>query len=294
MKDDLSKLKTADYLRKQFGDLSESEIAEISRELGQDLNSIVNDEEVDQRIRKMFVASDQEMPTLSAAVRTKLETARLNAENEQSEGDVYALPKRYQGSEVKKGFVGSRWHTSAVIMGGLAAAAAITIAYVSFVRPVIPKVVVTFAEAITLLTPGPETGFLEPVFTWNSGNGGVVDVKVRAADGSAVAELGNAFSPLRWSSMETKARLESGTEYQLEISGRDGMLETRSFRTAKSAGGAPVPAATLEEIIDQCRSYIGESRPADAWMLWGELTGEQKADPGMQELKAEILAVISG
>ncbi|MEM1444230.1 MAG: hypothetical protein AAGF67_17925 [Verrucomicrobiota bacterium] len=283
-----------ELLRERFGDLSNEELDSLRRTLS-DLDYDPETEgEVDRVLRRAAAVVSEEAPPLPASVREAFETARLDAENSSSEPSVYETPKRYQSEKKDKVVPMSRWHSSVVITGGLAAAAAIVIAFVTFIRPVSQPISFTFADAVTLLTPGEQTGFLEPIFTWKAENSGVVDVTVRTESGEAIASLDKAFSPLRWSALEASASLSADEVYELELSNGEGVIALREFRTASVAEGAPTPEPSLEEIIVQCEELIADNRPADAWMLWGELTVTQKADPRMQELKEQILAVIAG
>lgn len=54
----------------------------------------------------------------------------------------------------------------------------------------------------------------------------------------------------------------------------------------------PRREATLEGVIRQCEGFIASGRPADAWMLWTQLSESEKQDPKMQELKKVILEKI--
>ncbi|MEM6277905.1 MAG: hypothetical protein AAF733_00400 [Verrucomicrobiota bacterium] len=285
---------TDDLLRERFGELSSEEYESLRKRLEESGYDPEREGAVDSLLWQTANEVPEEAPPLPASVREAFERARLDAENSASEPSVYETPKRYTGSEPKNVVSMSRWHSSMVITGGLAAAAAIVIAFVTYIRPVSAPVSVSFANAVTLLTPGEQTGFLEPIFTWNSENSGVVDVMVRSESGEAVASLNQAFSPLRWSALESVSNLTADESYRLELSNEEGVIATREFRTAPAAEGAPAPAETLEEIISQCEQLLTENRAADAWMLWGELTVTQKGDPRMQDLKEQILAVIAG
>ncbi|MDF1659921.1 MAG: hypothetical protein P1U58_20065 [Verrucomicrobiales bacterium] len=294
MKDDTPHSLTDERLLALFGDLSTKELGLLKEELARNDFDSLTDAKVHEALEKLVADGRGEVPPLPADVRTSFETARLRVLNETELPEVYETPKRYDSPSGQRTSEMSRWHSSVVITGGLAAAAAIVIAFVTYVRPVERPSSLSYADVVTLLTPGEETGFLEPIFTWNAENGGVVDVAVISAEGKEVASLVNAFSPLRWSSLKSTEALVSGELYMVEISTPTGLVANRQFATGAEAGGAPVPERSLEEIILQCQDLIAASRPADAWMLWGELTAIQKADPRMQALKEEILSVITG
>ncbi len=280
-------------LRERFGNLTDEELLEVRSELVAQKFDPEADRIVNSVLEKSATASRGDAPPLPESVRRSFENARLSVENASADADVYATPKRYQ-SEPSGTKPMSRLHSISVISGGLAAAAAIVVAYVTYIRPVDQAPVITYADNVTLLTPGEKTGFIEPIFTWKSGNGGVVDVRVLSSAGETVASLDTAFSPLRWSSLKSSGPLDEGEVYELEIRTPDGLLSSRSFETGVEASGAPAPGESLESIIKQCQALIAANRPADAWMLWGELTSTQKSDPRMQELKDEILSVIAG
>lgn len=297
MKDDPISI-SDELLRATLGELSEKELAEIREALSSEALNADHDSKVDQVLRAAaLVGNEGEAPALPAAVRDRLEAARDSAISDsvggETETGVYSVPKRYDADHGTGKNI-SRFHTTAVIAGGLAVAASVAVAFVTYVRPVTQQMAITFAEAANLLTPGEETAFLEPIFTWKADNGGVVEVEVFDGEGTRLARLDKAFSPLRWESLEVEQALEPGVEYELKLSTRDGVIVTRPFQTVPSASGAPTPGETLEGIIEQCESYIAANRPADAWMLWGELTASQKSDPRMQALKEQILAVIAG
>lgn len=299
MNEDSDSILSSVGLRSRFPELSDAELKELRRALAEDLSAndwdLIRDAEVDRVLRAEVSDADEPVPPLPERIRTAMETARLERENQSRGADLYALPKRY-GTTADAGDAApvSRWHTASVVAGGLAVAAAITVAYVSLVRPVTSDPVVPFAGAVTLLTPGEETSFLEPVFTWDVDVAGVVDVRVVSPDGAELAALEDAFSPLRWSAFKTVGAMQPGGEYRLEISSPEGLLASRRFRIVETAQGSPEPAGSLDGILRQCRQLLSENRPADAWMLWAELTTAQKDDPRMQELKEQILAVLAG
>lgn len=292
--EDSSQFPSDEVLKERFGDLPDEELDPLRRSLEKIEYDPDEEAPVDRALRNAAESASEAAPPLPDSVRESFEKARLSAGNEASESDVYGTPKRYQSGEPSNVISMGHWHSSAVITAGLAVAAAVAVAFVTFVRPVTKPVPFVFADAITLLTPGEQTGFLEPIFTWKAGNSGVTDVAVRDADGAVIATLEQAFSPLRWSALEASEELEPGKSYELELSSESGVLATREFQTAAEAKGAPEPDDTLEGIISQCERLIADNRAADAWMLWGELNVSEKADPRMQELKEQILAVIAG
>lgn len=291
---DLPQRPSDDSLQERFGPLSTEELAALRKALAEMDYDLPLDEEMDRVLRETSEVSLDEDRPIPFSVRSAFEKARLAAENDTREASVYETPKRYGSERPSKIVSMSRWHSTGVIAGGLAAAAAITIAFVTYVRPVASPLVPVFADAVTLLTPGDTTGFLEPVLTWQAENGGVVHVTVRSAEGEIVASLENAFSPLRWSALERIKELSAGTRYAVEVSGEKLTLASREFETASEAEGAPEPEVTLDGIVTQCEALLAANRAADAWMLWGELTAQQKSDVRMQDLKTRILSLIAG
>ncbi|MDF1823927.1 MAG: hypothetical protein P1U68_04750 [Verrucomicrobiales bacterium] len=297
MKDDTSSISN-ETLRATLGDLTDEEIIQLREELSGESIDSQTDIKVDGILHLVAAASKKEVtPPLPEGVRESLEAARVQAESDAQGGEtetgIYSVPKRYDPQRKEREGRGN-WHSAGVIAAGLAIAASVAVAFVTYVRPVNHSIPVSFAEAVSLLTPGEETSFLEPVFTWEVDNGGVVEIEISTSDGVRIASLDRAFSPLRWSSLRHEASLEPGVEYEMKLSTREGELASSRFRTASAASGAPLPAGSIDEIVAQCEGYLAANRPADAWMLWGELTAAEKSDPRMQVLKEQILAVITG
>jgi len=152
------------------------------------------------------------------------------------------------------------------------------------------------AGTAEVLTPAGATAFTEPVFTWTTDNGGVVRIEViDPVTGETLATLDRAYSPVRFSSMERFSTLAEGRAYRVAV--RDAkkgrLLADGGFATIAGGEGAPQRAGALDDVLRQCESYVGAGRPADAWMIWAELSGDEKADPRMQALRERILAKLA-
>lgn len=257
------------------------------------------DASVDALLRGTASLDDGDVPPIPASALALFEKNKSEAlaevarEEAELDSSIYSKPRRYADTTGEKVSFFSRFKLPIGIAGVAAAAAAVAIGVFwtggtgGIVAPV-------YAEKADLLTPGPTTGFSEPVFTWESGNGGAATLEVAAADGTTVARLENAYSPVRWKSIPGAGQLEPGAEYRIQISTPETMLAEQSFQLSDDAEASPVPADSLDGIVEQCESLLAANRAADAWMLWAELTASEKSDPRMQELKTRILQQIAG
>lgn len=240
----------------------------------------------------------------SLFVNSKKETFEKMAKEEaELKGSVYvrsvetspiAGPKKRDG-----GLLASIFRPAVISWAICAAAIAIGIFVIkSNNQPGAQGGSVLVASEATVLTPGKLTGFSEPTFTWETNNGGVVFVDVvEAESGKVVASLDRAFSPLRFQSMNGEGPLKGGLKYKVSVRGGEKastVLTTQEFETVAKVEGAPKREETLEGVIKQCENFLAESRPGDAWMLWAELTADEKADERMQQLKVLILSELVG
>ncbi|RFC44566.1 MAG: hypothetical protein DVB23_002251 [Verrucomicrobia bacterium] len=145
------------------------------------------------------------------------------------------------------------------------------------------------ASIAKILTPGPETGFTRPTLTWELNQEAPLRAEIVDAEtGKLVTSADLAFSPLTFDRLSAPD-LVAGKRYELRLSTASGSIGSRSFRIAPGAAGAPVRDPSLDGLIRQCETLLGQGRPADAWMLWAELTEAEKTDPRMQSLKLRIL-----
>ncbi|MCG8600446.1 MAG: hypothetical protein MI807_09925 [Verrucomicrobiales bacterium] len=286
---------TDEELEKTLGSLGEDDIAEVRKELsGFDVNA-ETDQSIDELLRE--TAGDLpevNVPDIPAAAKELFDARRkeafeeVAAEEQNLEATVYSRPRRYGDAPEKKGFF-ARFRLP-VGLAATALAAALVVGM--FYKGDDPTGDILYADVASLLTPGDVTGFTEPVFTWDVANQGAADIEViESGSRKVVAALERAYSPLRWSALESSAALESGKGYEVQVKSGGSVLASRSF-SIKGAAAAPVPAGNLDDIVKQCEELIADNRPADAWMLWAELNASQKSDPRMQELKEKILQKI--
>lgn len=286
-----------EYLEETMGDLDGVDLEKLRG----DLEAVGVDAASDGNVHRLFseaasASEESEVPEIPSAAMALFEEKRAEAfarvAEEEAELDRSIASKSEDSKSVRK--ERSAFFRLPVQLGLLGAAAAVAVAFVWQQGKNGQAPNVTYAQSVTVLTPGEATGFAEPVFTWKADNGGAVDVTVVDGEsGNEVASVELAYSPLRWSSLSDRAALEPGRGYEVRLSSGGERLSERAFRTLDSAADAPEPEATIEGIIEQCENLIAENRPADAWMLWAELTGEQKAHPKMQELKTMILQQIA-
>tara|TARA_R110002096_G_scaffold238140_3_gene429580 strand:- start:822 stop:1718 length:897 start_codon:yes stop_codon:yes gene_type:complete len=292
-------------MKKEAKNLSEKEIESAVGTIDSaDLESIRDglrgetiDLEVDGRIDGLMkmandvsLVDESDIPPLPSDVRDFFEEQRefteveVRKEEKKLNETVFTKPRRQALPAKEK----VSWFPRLALPVGLAAAAVITVAVASkSIFPGSPNV--AFAGSVSLLTPGDLTGYAKPTFTWETDNGGVVGLTVKdQASGETVVSLEKAYSPIRFEALKGSGALKPGSQYLVELTSGEQSLAVRPFETLEDSSGAPKPQKTLGGIIGQCKKLIAENRSADAWMLWGELTSQQKQDPRMQALKDQI------
>ena len=258
------------------------------------------DTQIDQFLRSVSSLGEiptEDIPPLPATLRAELERATISEGVEdtvEADSTIYSIPRRFREGAPKSSARPRTGITSMVFWtAGLAAAAAVAILATTKLRSK-PQVEVPIANAATVLTPGEVTGFTEPIFTWETDNGGVVDVMIVDREtGDTIATLSQAFSPLRFQAMAKNEPLRPNASYAIRLMASERQLGERIFNTGENAKGAPLPAGDVDAIVRQCESLLAERRAADAWMLWSELTVTEKSDPRMQELRTRILALLA-
>lgn len=291
-----------DEWTKSLGELNEADFSALRDGLEGETVDLEADGKLDKLLRDATSESKvsiDDAPPLPPSVRERFEAekntalAAIAAEEEELDASIYSTPRRYSPEPEKKSFLSKLF--GPIGIGVVGAAAAVCIGVFVINRSEAPSTVTTFAaNSATMLTPGEVTGFTEPVFTWNTDNGGSVDIEIReVGTGRVVGSLKQVFSPLRYSSLVGDEALSGNGNYEVKILNGDEALASRTFKTLDATGGAPAPPEEMDEIIRQCKELIAKNRPADAWMLWGELTVDQKKDPRMKELKELILGAIA-
>lgn len=282
-----------------FGPLTDGEAADLAAQVESEGIDLAADREISALLQAALPREEviaEAAPPLPAQVRDQWEATRAALQARQRRPAVALslwdrLAERFRG-------LAESLHLPAPVLA--AACAAVLVAAVVLLGdfggqddgPALAS------GGVFWLTPGPVTGFAEPVFTWEVKDPAPVDLELtRASDGAVIARFDRAFSPVPFSKIReasgAKAALNPGESYRVAARGKGGTVLAESrFAVSADAGSAPERAASLEGVIEQCKTLIAANRPADAWMLWAYLTQEEKADPRMQELKAAILGTI--
>jgi hypothetical protein len=260
-----------------FGPLSPDEAAEVLADLeGRGVS--LDQEEAAHRVlhrtaAAVLLAQGAPVPPMPDALLLRLEGIRHVASRPQ------AVPSKPRSTFRFPFWVGF----------ALTSFAAVAVAALFFVRNAASPAGALVAAQI--LTPGSETGFTRPTFTWKLKTSAPVRAEVVDPEtGAVIASLDQVFSPLSFDRLPASDLLP-GRAYELKLSA-SGSSVTRPFRIAPTAAGAPAREPTLDGVIRQCETLLTQNRPSDAWMLWAELTEAEKSDPRMQALKARILGLI--
>jgi len=269
-----------------FGPLSPDEAAEVLADLeGRGVS--LDQEEAAHRVLQRTsaavpIAQGAPVPPMPDALLLRLEGIRHVA----AQAIAPPVPTQAVASKTKPK---STFRLPFWVGFALTSFAAVAVAALFFVRNAASPAGALVAAQI--LTPGSETGFTRPTFTWKLKTS--VPVRAEVVDpetGAVIASLDQVFSPLSFDRLPAPD-LVPGRAYELKLSA-SGSAVTRPFRLAPSAAGAPVREPTLDGVIRQCETLLTQNRPSDAWMLWAELTEAEKSDPRMQALKARILGLI--
>ena len=288
-KKSLGEMNEADFAALKEGLVGESIDLEQQEKLGRLLSAASSDMKV----------AEEDAPPLPDSVRARFEAAKNEALASEAaaeaelESSIYSQPRRYRPEAEKKSFFSSLFGPIGLGIAGAAAAVAVGV-YVKNSSAPDSGAMTLAANSASVLTPGEITGFAEPIFTWKTDNGGAVDIEIiETGTGRVIGSMKRVFSPLRYSSLLGEGGLSGNSEYEVRILSDGEALASQEFRTRDSLERSPFPPENLDAIIRRCEELIADSRPADAWMLWGELTSSQKADPRMQELKTKILGAIA-
>lgn len=291
-----------DEWTKSLGELNEADFAALREGLAGEPVDLESDAKVDRLMKSVGSGgkvSEEDAPPLPDSIRDMFEAQKnetlesLAAEEDSLESSIYSRPRRYHPEKEKKSLFSILFGPVGLAVVGAAAAVCIGLFVILREKPASP-VDTLAATTASMLTPGDVTGFTEPVFTWNTDNGGSVDIEIiETSTGRVVGSLKQVFSPLRFSSLAGEKSLSGDGTYEVRILNGDKALASRTFKTQNARDGAPSPSDNLDEIIRSCEELIAANRPADAWMLWGELTADQKKDPRMAELKEKILGAIA-
>ena len=267
-----------------FGPLSPDEAAEVLADLEGRGVSLDQEEAAHRVLQRTTVAAPMAqgapVPPMPDALLLRLEGIRHVA----AQPIAPPVPTQAVPSKPRSTFRLPFW-----VGFALTSFAAVAVAALYFVRNAASPAGALVAAQI--LTPGAETGFTRPTFTWRMETAAPVRAEVVDPEtGAVIASLDQVFSPLSFDRLPA-ADLVPGRAYELKLSA-SGSAITRPFRIAPTAAGAPVREPTLDGVIRQCETLLAAHRPADAWMLWAELTEAEKSDPRMQALKARILGLI--
>ena len=285
-------------LERTLGPLNEDEIADLRDRLADFDGSAETDLAIDELLRETAgEVTEVNVPDIPPATRELFDARRkealeeVAAEEEDLESTIYSKPRRYEEPSEKKSLF-DRFRLPVGLAVGAAAVVAAGLFFLGERNSGSTGTDILYADAVSVLTPGEVTGFTEPVLTWKAANGGAADIEVvDAAGGAVLAKLDQAFSPVRWSALDTQSSLKPGTKYEVRVLAGKSVLASRTFST-EGKETAPTPAENLDGIVQQCEELIAANRSADAWMLWAELNAAQKSDPRMQELKQRILQEI--
>ncbi len=295
---------TPEELAASFGKLTGEELADIKSAAVDDVFDPAFERKVKNTLEHL--ASDQAeepefSPSLPDSVRVEMdktrETAFAQLAKEEKELDSRVeesvFGERGAGDREQEGWM-KRFFQPARILRMMGAAAAIVVGGVLLFQGPREGAEPVIASQAKLLTPGPVTGFTEPVFVWKTDRKEAVKLEVIDVNsGSTVASGSNVVSPVVFSDLDIVSHLVPDGRYLIRISEGTTLLTEREFATMPHAvQRGPRREINLAGVIRQCEQFIASDRPADAWMLWSQLTDLEKSDSRMQELKKQILAKI--
>lgn len=291
---------TEEELSAAFGtDLSEEERDQLIAAEGDSIFDPAEEAAFHSNLRQSGQAVQTQVaeavPALPPSVKAEMEQAMQAALTEKAAADA-AFQKQAEAAyqpPVPKTVPKEKKFNFSALLGLAGACAALAIGaywYVNFTGQ--SGAGMTMAKSARILTPGPVTGFSDPVFTWQAENGGAVDIRI-LDKGKVVAGIETVFSPIALDKLGTGLNLEPGKAYTFQVLSPEKILAEKSFAISEDAAvGGPVREPTLEGVIRQCENYIAQNRPADAWMLWSKLTDPEKQDERMKALKERIMALI--
>jgi|GEM_PF-2005743 len=286
-----------------LGDLPSSELEEAKAALSGVEIDVEENLDLDRMLRALArdTATDESMaPSLPLSSRRQFEKRKASAmarvAREEAERRLVEEERRRRERRERHRRSPLRFLRPALTALG-AVAAIMGASYLAWEGRALPGDQALVATSAVILTPSGPTGFTEPVFTWKADNGGVVRLEVvDPVTGDLIASLDRAYSPVRFSALDRRSLLAEGRVYRFVVMDAKGeeVLAESGFTTVTGGEGAPQRAGELDEVVAQCESYLAEGRPGDAWMIWAELTSDEKSDPRQQALKARVLDELGG